>query len=108
MKRGTLIAQSLRFHWRSHLGVLLGATLATAILVGALAVGDSVRASLHGMALARLGSVQMALNSQSRFFRSELADALSMELKAPVASVILLEGTAGNWGNRVRLVHAVG
>ncbi len=64
MKAGTLVARSLRFHWRSHLGVLLGATLATAILVGALAVGDSVRESLRGMALARLGNVQFALNSR--------------------------------------------
>ena len=43
MTWGTLIARGLRFHWRAHLGVLLGATLATAILAGALAVGDSVR-----------------------------------------------------------------
>jgi len=31
----TLVARSLRFHWRAHLGVLLGATVSTAILVGA-------------------------------------------------------------------------
>ena len=34
----TLILRSLRFHARSHLGVLLGATLGSAILIGALLV----------------------------------------------------------------------
>ena len=35
MTWGSLVARSLRFYWRSHLGVLLGATFAVAILVGA-------------------------------------------------------------------------
>lgn len=89
-----LVARSLRFHARSHIGVLLGAILSTAILVGALAVGDSVRYSLREMALARLGEVRLALHSPARFFRAQLADDLSPELRAPVAPVILLRGTA--------------
>ena len=32
----TLIRRSLRFHWRSHLGVVLGATIGSAALIGAL------------------------------------------------------------------------
>src|SRR5215831_6610857 len=108
MTGGTLAARSLRFHWRAHLGVLLGATLSTAILVGALAVGDSVRESLRGMALARIGNVQLALNSQNRFFRLDLADAISSELRAPVAPVILLRGTAGNGDLRAGRVQVVG
>jgi ABC-type antimicrobial peptide transport system permease subunit len=98
----TLVARSLRFHWRAHLGVLLGGILGTAILVGALAVGDSVRESLRGMALARLGTVSLALNGGSRFFRAELAEDLSAELKAPVAPVILLRGTAASGGGDAR------
>ena len=77
--------RGLRFHWRSHLGVLLGATLAVAILVGALAVGDSVRASLRAMALARLGEVRLALQGGSRFFRAALAEAIGRGARAPVA-----------------------
>ena len=108
MRRGTLAAVSLRFYWRANLGVLLGATLATAIIVGALAVGDSVRESLRAVAVARLGSVQFALNSQSRFFRQELADGISSELKAAVAPVILLRGTATNGDNRAGRIQVVG
>src|SRR5205807_10046634 len=86
----TLAARSLRFHWRAHLGVLLGATLGTAILVGALAVGDSVRYSLRELALMRLGEVRLAVHGQGRFFRAALADELAAELKAPVAPALLL------------------
>ena len=55
-----LCLRSLRYHWRAHLGVLLGVVISTAVLVGALAVGDSVRFSLRQMALARLGEVVKA------------------------------------------------
>lgn len=89
-----LVLQGLKYYWRSHLGVFLGATLATAILAGALAVGDSVRYSLREMALIRLGGVHLALNSQSRFFRATLAEHLQEDLRVPVVSAILLRGTA--------------
>src|SRR5437879_4920143 len=104
----TLAARSLRFHWRTHLGVLLGATLATTILVGALAVGDSVRYSLRSLALARLGGIHLALSGQNRFFRTELAEALATELKAPVAPVIMLRGTAATEEKRAGRVQVVG
>ena len=113
MTAGTLVARSLVFHWRSHLGTFLGAALCTAVLVGALAVGDSVRFSLRGMALARLGGVHLALHAQSRFFREKLASDLAQDLKAPVASIILLPGTAvsqadGGDGLRTGHVQVIG
>ena len=37
----TLIQRSLRFHWRAHLGVVLGAAIGSAALIGALIVGVS-------------------------------------------------------------------
>jgi ABC-type antimicrobial peptide transport system permease subunit len=98
----TLVLSSLRFHWRSLLGVLVGAALGTAILVGALAVGDSVRYSLREMALARLGNVHLALQGQSRFFRQELARDLAEELKAPVAPAVVVRGTASAEGGEAR------
>ena len=45
-----LIFRSLRFYWRTHLGVFLGALIASAILTGSLLVGDSVRFSLEQIA----------------------------------------------------------
>src|SRR5438093_8844760 len=108
MSHWMLVARSLRFHWRAHLGVLLGATVSTAILVGALAVGDSVRYSLRSLALARLGGIHLALSGQNRFFRTELAEALATELKAPVAPVIMLRGTAATEQRKVGRVQVVG
>src|SRR5438034_8409418 len=101
----TLVTRSLRFYWRAHLGVLLGATVGTAILVGALAVGDSVRHSLRSLALARLGGIHLALSGQNRFFRAALADDLASELDAPVAPILLLRGTAATESMRVGRVQ---
>ncbi|HEX3799026.1 MAG TPA: ABC transporter permease [Verrucomicrobiae bacterium] len=73
MTNFSLILRSLRFHARAHLGVLLGAIVGSAALVGALIVGDSVRISLHDLALARLGKVEFAMASNDRLFREQLA-----------------------------------
>jgi putative ABC transport system permease protein len=88
-----LVARSLRFYWRTHLGVFLGATLAGAILIGALAVGDSVRYGLERQALARIGQARLALATQDRFFREELADDIGTELHAAAAPLLVARGT---------------
>lgn len=78
----TLARRSVAFFFRSHLGTILGAAIATAVLTGALLVGDSVRGSLRSMALARLGKIDAALASGDRLFRSELAQDLKTEAGA--------------------------
>jgi putative ABC transport system permease protein len=88
-----LVKRSLGFYWRTNLGVLLAVAAGTAVLTGALAVGDSMRHSLLMMVAARLGDTQLALVPQNRFFRDELADELSAELDAIVAPVLNLRGT---------------
>ncbi|MFO1514737.1 MAG: FtsX-like permease family protein [Verrucomicrobiota bacterium] len=70
----TLIQRSLRFHWRSHVGVVLGAAIGSAALIGALVVGDSVRESLRDRAIQRLGWVDSALDGGDRFFTQKLAE----------------------------------
>ncbi|MEI6432988.1 MAG: hypothetical protein WCP07_12445, partial [bacterium] len=94
MNSWRLILQSLRYHAKSHIGVLLGATLATAIITGALAVGDSVRYSLQKMALSRIGIIENALYNPERFFRTKLASDLASELGVKTSAIILLPGTA--------------
>ena len=102
MTIGTLIIRSLRFYWRTHLGVLLGVVVTCAILTGALAVGDSVRHSLERLALSRLGSTALALTSPDRFFRAQLADKLANELQTNVAPVLLLRGAVSRPDGRAR------
>jgi ABC-type antimicrobial peptide transport system permease subunit len=71
-----LIRRSLRFHARTHLGVMLGAAIGSAALIGALLVGDSVRGSLRERALGRLRSIEFAMSTGDRFFRQSLAEGL--------------------------------
>ena len=109
MKSRTLIARSLQFYWRTHLGVLCGAALATAVLVGALLVGDSVRYSLRRFALLRLGDTQVAIVAGNRFFRSQLADDLAAQLGATAAPVLTLNGTAAaDGGARTARLQVLG
>ncbi len=60
------------FHWRSHVAVALCVAAGTAVLTGALLVGDSMRGSLRDITLDRLGRVDFALSSQ-RLFDRDLA-----------------------------------
>ncbi|HVF10989.1 MAG TPA: ABC transporter permease [Abditibacteriaceae bacterium] len=109
MSAAKLAWRSLRFYWRTHLAVVLGVAVSTAVLVGALAVGDSVRHSLRTMALARLGQVELALAPQNRFFRDQLAADLEAELKTEsdvvASSVLQLRGTAIVNGGAARANH---
>ncbi|HEY1172857.1 MAG TPA: ABC transporter permease [Verrucomicrobiae bacterium] len=102
MSLGTLVRRSLAYHWRAHLGVLLGAVVGSAVLIGALLVGDSVRASLKKLALLRLGQTEQALASNDRFFRSALAGEISAEVKTPVTPIVQVLGTASARGGKGR------
>ena len=103
MTSWTLVTRSLRFYWRTHLGVLLGVALSTAILVGALVVGDSVQYTLKTLALSRLGGVQLALASQGRYFRADLADDLASTLSVATAPVLQMQGIAANGDGSARV-----
>src|SRR5262249_6886759 len=67
-----------------------GVVVGTAVLTGALFVGDSLRGSLRDLVLEQLGWVQNGLVT-GRFFREELATELGVEVAAPV---LLLQGSA--------------
>ena len=88
--------RTLRHYWPVHLAVLLGSAVATAVLTGALLVGDSVRGSLTDLTLERLGGVESALTAD-RFFREGLAGALPGS-----APAILARGSATDPGSGAR------
>lgn len=75
MNAVTLIKHNLKHYWRTNLAVIFGVATAVAVLAGALLVGDSVRASLRDLALARLGKTDFVITAQG-FFREQLADDL--------------------------------
>lgn len=99
-----LLWLNLRHHWRGNLAVLLGVVVGTAVLTGALFVGDSLRGSLRDLANEQIGWIEHALVG-GRFFRQELAE--NLEIKAvsfgagnkaheesfPVVPAIVLQGS---------------
>lgn len=89
-----LLLNSLFWHRRTHLLVLLAVAVSTAVIGGSLIVGDSVRGSLRQMTLSRLGGISHALNSPL-FFREALAkDLAAREHAAPItAPALLLNGS---------------
>jgi putative ABC transport system permease protein len=107
-----LILNSL-FHYRwVNLSVLAGVALTSAILSGALVVGDSVKESLRRNAGARLSGIGPVFLGGERFFTASLADRVAGTLgnQALVAPVLQIEGTASSreGGQRVNQVQIVG
>src|SRR5262245_40232843 len=93
LTEATLARRNLAFYVRSHLGTILGTAIDTAVLNGALLVGDSVRGSVREMALARLGKIDFALASGDRLFQAALANAIQ-ERGIAVNAALQLPGTA--------------
>jgi ABC-type antimicrobial peptide transport system permease subunit len=73
--RTQYLLRGLRHHRRVHAAVALGVAAATAVLCGALLVGDSVRGSLRALVLDRFGRIDEVL-VVDRFLRRELAEEL--------------------------------
>ncbi|HMO35119.1 MAG TPA: FtsX-like permease family protein, partial [Gemmatales bacterium] len=68
--------------------VILGVAIGTAVLTGALLLGDSLKGSLQSLTSDRLGKIECALISE-KFFPANLADRLGQD----VVPAIVLRGT---------------
>ncbi|HEV2969599.1 MAG TPA: ABC transporter permease, partial [Pirellulales bacterium] len=108
MSSSRFIVRSLVFHRRIHVAVALGVMAATAVLTGALLVGDSVRGSLRHLTLDRLGRIDAALVTP-RFFRAALAEEISAyrDAERPEARIIarpaiLLQATVAHGSGAAR------
>ena len=99
----TLILRNLRYYRKSYLAILAGTVISTAVLTGALVVGDSVRFSLEQLTDIRLGKTRFAIQSGDRFFRQQLARELAIRTKSLIAPVLQLEGLAVNSDKNTQL-----
>jgi ABC-type antimicrobial peptide transport system permease subunit len=95
----SLPLRNLAFHGRSHLPVLLGTAIGTAVLVGALLVGDSLRGSLRTKADRQLNGIRTAWIG-ARFIATSHA--------GNDTGAILLRGTVECDGRRANQVTVVG
>ena len=105
--------RALRHYWRINLAVLFAAAVNSAVLTGALLVGDSVRGSLADLTLDRLGQIELAVVAE-RFFRAELADEVATAIGTgedhaanleSVAPALLLRGSVVQADTRARASH---
>ena len=99
MRFRTLAARNLAYYWRTNLAVILGVATAVAVLSGALLVGDSVRASLRDLVLARLGKTE-AVATSAQFFREQLSRDV-----AGSAPIIALQGVVTHERDRRRAAN---
>ena len=100
MNARMLIIRSLLHYWRTGIVVAFGVAIATAVIVGSLVVGDSVKGSIRDTAMARLGSIDYMLVAP-HFFRDELAADISHDRKLKdktrrVVPAVITQGTAEN------------
>jgi len=99
---------SLWHYRRVHLAVAAGVAVATAVMTGALLVGDSVRGSLRDLVLERLGRIDQVLVAEQPF-RAALAGELACEEVAPLLFVSgTLTATKGERLRRATQLSVIG
>lgn len=101
--------RSLKHYWRMHVAVMLGAAAATAVLTGALLVGDSVRGSLRDLTLERLGKIDHAVLSEN-LFHTNLAARLNAQSQYAshfdsARTALLLTSTAMHAASQTRATN---
>lgn len=105
MTRFRLILRNLAYFRGVNFALVAGMVVATAVLTGAMMVGDSVRASLAGLTRQRLGKVDDALIAR-RFFDQSLVGRLQQDprilARYEIAPAIVLQGGAANENETVR------
>jgi putative ABC transport system permease protein len=97
MSRLALILRNLFYFRGVNLAVVVGMIVATAVMTGAVMVGDSVRASLADLARDRLGNVDEAVVSRRFFDQSVVQRLLSdpdIGKRFDVAPAVILPGGA--------------
>lgn len=99
-----LLHRNLRYHWRGNLAVFLGVALGSAVLTGALFVGDSLRGSLKELTLDQLGWVEHAM-TPGRFFREKLAEPFHPAHAAPV---LMLQASASTTNETTQKTKSIG
>jgi len=98
-----LIIKSIWFFRKLNLTIVLGIALSTAILVGALIIGDSVKYSLQQITVQRLGKTSQVISSGERLFRSELASEIATKTGVKTAALLRSNGFGVINGGELRV-----
>jgi len=96
------IIQSFRHYFKANLWVALGIAVTTAVLTGALIVGDSVIYSLEQAAQIRLGNISHSVTTGDRFFTTGLAEKLN-QFDISASAALRLEAIASSDGGQLKI-----
>src|SRR5215471_11754013 len=83
-----LILRNIGYHARGNLAVMLGVAVGSAVLTGALLVGDSLRGSLRARAERQLGGID-----QAAIFLKPIRAAAADGLPGHTAPVLMVNGS---------------
>jgi len=110
MKTLGFVIKSFTHYIRYNLTVAAGVAVSTAVLTGALIIGDSVRHSLEKTAFYRLGKTSYTLTAGDRYFTTGLADKLQSDLNIQCIPLLLTNGVAvqEGGGNRINNIRIIG
>ncbi|PKQ61542.1 hypothetical protein BZG02_15235 [Labilibaculum filiforme] len=99
----TYIIKSLWFFRKQHFAVFLGTIVSTAVLTGALIIGDSVKYSLHDLVNLRLGKVEYAMATGDRYVRADLAKEIQEDINGNINAVLRVNGMAVQAEKQIRI-----
>jgi ABC-type lipoprotein release transport system permease subunit len=102
MTRLRFIIRSLVHYTPAHLTSAVGIAISTAVLTGALIIGDSVRYSLQEHVRYRLGKTTHLVHAGDRFITTALAHALQADMEVPCAPLLQTRAIAIVDGGRLR------
>jgi len=98
-----LILKSIWFYRKLNLTIILGIALSTAILVGALIIGDSVKFSLQQIIVQRLGNTSQVITAGERVFRQQLAAELTEKTGTETSALLHANGFGIISGGELRI-----
>ncbi|HEY3371670.1 MAG TPA: ABC transporter permease [Prolixibacteraceae bacterium] len=98
-----LIIRSIWFYRKLNLTIVLGIALSTAILVGALIIGDSVKYSLQQITVQRLGNTSQVITAGERLFRQQLSKELAQKTGVETSALLRANGIGVIGGGELRI-----
>ncbi len=97
------ILHSVRYYRNLNMTVVLGIALGTAILTGALVVGDSVQYSLKQIVMQRLGKSSRVITAGERLFSKQLARGIAKQTGVVTSSLLRSNGFGVIDGGKIRV-----
>jgi ABC-type lipoprotein release transport system permease subunit len=106
----SLLKRNLFFYWKRNLAIAFGVAVCSAVIIGALMVGDSIKYNLNKIVSLRLGAITHSITAGDRFFSENLAYRFEKQIQSSVAPLLLLDGIAINsdGDKRVNKIQVIG